>query len=91
MRRAVGEAGFETAVTTEDRENLRGADLLALRRKVLWENSTLGPIGYSPALAACAFDGVFHALGLARAVHGERTDPPEGSAADEAEPERAAS
>jgi peptidoglycan/xylan/chitin deacetylase (PgdA/CDA1 family) len=91
VRRAVAEAGFETGVTTEDRENLRGADLLALRRKVLWENSTLGPIGYSPALAACAFDGVFHALGLARAVDGERADAPEGSAGDEGEPERAAS
>ncbi|HEX9050633.1 MAG TPA: polysaccharide deacetylase family protein [Anaeromyxobacter sp.] len=91
VRRAVAGAGFETAATTEDRENLRGADLLALRRKVLWENSTLGPVGYSPALAACAFDGVFHALRLARAVHGERTDASEGSSADEGEPERAAS
>jgi peptidoglycan/xylan/chitin deacetylase (PgdA/CDA1 family) len=92
IRRAVAEAGFETAVTTEDRENLRGAEPFALRRKVLWENSTLGPTGYSPALAACAFDGVFHALGLARAVDGERPDaPPDAAAADEGEPERAAS
>ncbi len=91
VRRAVAGAGFETAVTTEDRENLRGADLLALRRKVLWENSTLGPTGYSPALAACTFDGVFQALGLARAVHGERADAPDGAASDETEPERAAS
>ncbi len=91
VRRAVAEAGFETAVTTEDRENLRGADPFALRRKVLWENSTLGPLGYSETLAACAFDGVFHALGLARAVDGERPDAPEGGAADEGEPERAAS
>ncbi len=91
VRRAVREAGFETAATTEDRENLRGADLLALHRRVLWENSTLGPRGYSPALAACAFDGVFHALGLARAVHGERGDVAEESPADEGEPEREAS
>ncbi|HET8541367.1 MAG TPA: polysaccharide deacetylase family protein [Anaeromyxobacter sp.] len=91
VRRAVAEAGFETGVTTEDRENLRGADPFALRRKVLWENSTRGPLGYSPALAACAFDGVFHALGVARAVDGERTDAPDASTADEGEPERAAS
>jgi peptidoglycan/xylan/chitin deacetylase (PgdA/CDA1 family) len=92
VRRAVREAGFETAATTEDRENLRGADPLALYRKVLWENSTLGAVGYSAALAACAFDGVFHALGIARAVDGERADPPESSTADEGEPEeRAAS
>jgi peptidoglycan/xylan/chitin deacetylase (PgdA/CDA1 family) len=90
VRRAVAEAGFETAATTEDRENLRGADPFALRRKVLWENSTLGPLGYSPALAACAFDGVFHAFGLARAVDGERADAPAGSASDDGEPEQAA-
>lgn len=91
VRRAVAEAGFETAATTEDKENLRGAEPFALRRKVLWENSTLGPAGYSPALAACAFDGVFLALRLARAVDGERPDAPEGSGAEEGEPERAAS
>ncbi len=92
VRRAVAEAGYETAATTEDRENLRGADVLALRRKVLWENSTLGPMGYSPVLAACAFDGVFHALGLARAVDGERADASEAAAADDGDPEeRAAS
>jgi peptidoglycan/xylan/chitin deacetylase (PgdA/CDA1 family) len=91
VRRAVAQAGFETAVTTEDRENLRGADPYALRRKVLWENSTLGLAGYSPALAACAFDGVFHALGLARAVDGARPDVPDSAAAGEGEPERAAS
>ncbi len=72
VRRAVAEAGFETALTTEDRENARGADLHRIRRKGLWENSTLGPLGYSASLAACNFAGVFHALGLARAVDGER-------------------
>jgi peptidoglycan/xylan/chitin deacetylase (PgdA/CDA1 family) len=72
VRRAVAEAGFETALTTEDRENSRGADLHRIRRKALWENSTLGPLGYSASLAACNFAGVFHSLGLARAVDGER-------------------
>ncbi len=74
VRRAVAEAGFETAVTTEDRENVRGGELHAIRRKVLWENSTLGPLGYSPTLAACAFDGVFQALGLAPAINLARPD-----------------
>jgi peptidoglycan/xylan/chitin deacetylase (PgdA/CDA1 family) len=75
VRRAVREAGFEAAVTTEDRENVIGGDPLTVRRKVLWENSTLGPVSYSPALAACNLDGVFHALRLARPVSGERPDP----------------
>jgi hypothetical protein len=59
------------AVTTEDAENVRGGDPLALRRKMVWENTTLGPAGYSPALAACNLEGVFTALGLVRPVPGE--------------------
>jgi hypothetical protein len=78
VRRAVAEAGFDAALTTEDGENARGGERHALRRKVLWENSTLGPRGYSPALAACCFAGVFQALGLARVVRGERPDAPGG-------------
>ncbi|HEY6006583.1 MAG TPA: polysaccharide deacetylase family protein [Anaeromyxobacter sp.] len=80
VRRAVAEAGFDAAVTTEDRENARPAEPHAVGRKVLWQNSTLGPLGYSAALAACCFAGVFQALRLARAVRGERPDPPAGSA-----------
>ncbi len=94
VRRAVAEEGFETAVTTEDRENARGGGLHALRRRVLWENSTLGPGGYSAALAACQFDGLFRVLGLCRAVDGARPDAPvEGARApaEDGEPERAAS
>lgn len=71
VRALVGECGFETAVTTEDRENVRGGDPLALRRKMIWENTTLGPVGYSPSLATCNLEGVFAALGLARPVDGE--------------------
>src|SRR5512133_3080502 len=56
VRRLVAAEGFLTAVTTEDRENLRGGELHAVRRKVLWENSTLGPSGYSPTLAQSSFD-----------------------------------
>jgi peptidoglycan/xylan/chitin deacetylase (PgdA/CDA1 family) len=75
VRRAAGEAGFEAAVTTEDRENVRGSDALAMPRKVLWENSTLGPLAYSRAVATCNLESVFHALGLAKPVSGERPDP----------------
>jgi peptidoglycan/xylan/chitin deacetylase (PgdA/CDA1 family) len=81
VRRAVREAGFATGSTTEDRENVRGCDLFTLRRKVLWESTTLGPLGYSAALAACSFEGVFSALRLSRSVPGERADPA-GAAAD---------
>jgi peptidoglycan/xylan/chitin deacetylase (PgdA/CDA1 family) len=93
VRRAVREAGFETGSTTEDRENVRGCDLYALRRKVLWESSTLGPLGYSAALAACSFEGVFSALRLARPVPGECPDPADAAAPGALQPaeERAAS
>ena len=74
VRRAVAEAGFQTGLTTEDRENTRGGDPYAMSRKVLWENSTLGPLSYSAALAICNLDSVFHTLGLARRVSGERPD-----------------
>jgi len=70
----VAEAGYRAAVTTEDVENRRGCDPFALKRKVLWENSTLGAAGYSEALAACNLDGVFGAMGLQRPVDGERPD-----------------
>ena len=74
VRRLVAECGFDAAVTTEDAENRRGGDSHALRRKVLWENSTLGPAGWSSMLATCNLEGVFTALRLARPVRGERPD-----------------
>jgi peptidoglycan/xylan/chitin deacetylase (PgdA/CDA1 family) len=83
VRRAVAEAGFETGLTTEDRENARGGDPFAMSRKVLWENSTLGPLSYSAALAICNLDSVFHTLGLARPVSGERPDAVPSAAGDE--------
>jgi peptidoglycan/xylan/chitin deacetylase (PgdA/CDA1 family) len=92
VRALVREAGFHSAVTTEDLENRRGGDLLSLRRKTLWENSTLGGAGYSSSLAACNLDGVFGALGWQRATSCERPDVPEtleqAEAEAEAEPER---
>jgi peptidoglycan/xylan/chitin deacetylase (PgdA/CDA1 family) len=95
VRRAVRAAGYETGSTTEDRENVRGCDPFALRRKVLWESSTLGPLGFSAALAACSFDGVFAALRMSRAISGERPDraeaAPPAEGAGGPEEERAAS
>jgi len=86
VRSEVGRAGFLSAVTTEDVENRRGGDLLLLKRKTMWENSTLGPIRYSRALAACNLDGVFAVLGWQRIAPGERPDLPDG----QEEPARAA-
>jgi peptidoglycan/xylan/chitin deacetylase (PgdA/CDA1 family) len=79
IRRAVREAGFDTGSTTDDRENVRGGDPFALRRKVLWEGTTLGPLGYSASLASCSLEGVF---GLLRRAgdDGERADPPAAAA-----------
>ena len=74
IRGAVRDAGFETGSTTDDRENVRGGDPYALRRKVLWEGTTLGPLGYSPSLATCSLEGVFGFLHRAR-DGGERPDP----------------
>jgi peptidoglycan/xylan/chitin deacetylase (PgdA/CDA1 family) len=74
VRNAVSDAGFVSAVTTEDTENRRGGDLFTLKRKTVWENSTLGAVSYSPALAACNLDGVFGALGWQRPTPGERPD-----------------
>jgi peptidoglycan/xylan/chitin deacetylase (PgdA/CDA1 family) len=83
VRRAVREAGFETGATTDDRENYRGGDPYALRRKVLWEGSTLGPLGYSAALATCSFEGVFGALKRRGTDAGERPDPAFGGVVDD--------
>ena len=91
VRRAVGEAGFEVAVTTEDRENVRGGDPFGMPRKVLWENSTLGPLAYSTAIAECNLESVFHALRLARSTSGERPDALAGVAEGAESQERVAS
>lgn len=83
VRRLVEAAGYEGAVTTEDRENVRAGDPFRLQRKMVWENTTLGPTAYSGALATCNLEGVFSALGLARAVPGEYSGlaavPPAGA------------
>ncbi len=89
VQRAVAEAGFEAAVTIEDEENRRGGAPYGLKRKVLWENTTLGPVGWSGFVATCNLGGVFSTLGLAHPVPGVRPDPlPEAAGRGAPDPER---
>jgi peptidoglycan/xylan/chitin deacetylase (PgdA/CDA1 family) len=76
--------GFRSAVTTEDMPNLIGGDPFTLKRKVLWENFSLGMKGeYSPSLTVCQLDDCFGMLGMRSPVlgrrprYGERTAPAE--------------
>ncbi len=53
IRQVIADAGYKIAVTTEKRINNQGADLLALGRISLCEESTRGIAGvYSPKIAA---------------------------------------
>jgi peptidoglycan/xylan/chitin deacetylase (PgdA/CDA1 family) len=73
IAQALQQAGFVSAVTTEDVANVPGVDPFALKRKVLWEASSLGALGgYSPSLTACQLDDVFGLLSLQRPVSGVR-------------------
>lgn len=75
--RVLARCGFRSAVTTEDRPNLLGGDPFALRRKVLWENFSLGlGGGYSAPLTACHLDDVFGMLGVSHPVLGRRPHRP---------------
>ena len=65
--------GFRSAVTTEDVPNRIGGDPFALKRKVLWENFSLGMLGdYSPSLTTCQLDDCFGVLGMSSPVLGKR-------------------
>jgi peptidoglycan/xylan/chitin deacetylase (PgdA/CDA1 family) len=71
--RILAKHGFRSAVTTEDLPNRIGGDPFTLKRKVLWENFSLGLDGsYSSALTGCQLDDVFGALGATNAVPGRR-------------------
>ena len=73
LAQALQRLGFASAVTTEDIPNLPGVDPFALKRKVLWENSSAGATGaFSRSLMACQFDDVFGALSLQAPVLGAR-------------------
>jgi hypothetical protein len=86
IAQALAEVGFVSGVTTEDMPNIPGVDPFALKRKVLWEASSLGPTGeYSRSLTACQLDHVFGLLSLQKPVPGIR--PTElGDGAQVAEP-----
>jgi len=65
--------GFVSAVTTEDMPNAPGVDPFALKRKVLWEASSAGMLGfYSKPLIACQFEDTFGMLALQKPVMGAR-------------------
>ncbi|WP_257457349.1 polysaccharide deacetylase family protein [Archangium lipolyticum] len=64
--------GFRSAVTTEDMSNLIGGDPFTLKRKVLWENFSVGLTGYSRSLTVCQLDDCFGVLGLRDPVPGRR-------------------
>ncbi len=84
VRDIVARAGFEAAVTIDDEENRHGGDRYSVKRKVLWENTTLGPVGWSRSVATCNLNDVFTTLRLTRPVLGERPDPvPEPAPAEE--------
>ena len=66
--------GFQSAVTTEDFLNRKGDSPFTLKRKVLWENFSIGTGGrYSSALTGCQLDDVFGMLGVHHPVPGLRT------------------
>ncbi len=72
--RVLREAGFRSAVTTEDLPNVIGGDPFTLKRKVLWENFSAGADGaYSSALTRCQLDDVFGTLGVNNPVPGRRS------------------
>jgi peptidoglycan/xylan/chitin deacetylase (PgdA/CDA1 family) len=74
--------GYRSAVTTEDFTNRIGGDPFTLKRKVLWENFSLGMGGdYSSCLTGCQLDDVFGVLGVNHPVPGYR---PQGVPASQA-------
>ncbi|MHB1846879.1 MAG: polysaccharide deacetylase family protein, partial [Deltaproteobacteria bacterium] len=75
-------AGYRSAVTTEARYNGLGADPFRIGRFTLWEGSSLGPLGYSDAIAACQLDGTFSALGIPKVVSGLSSGWPEEPSAN---------
>jgi peptidoglycan/xylan/chitin deacetylase (PgdA/CDA1 family) len=65
--------GFRSAVTTEDMSNRIGGNPFTLKRKVLWENFSVGVTGsYSPSLTVCQMDDCFGTLGMREPVLGRR-------------------
>jgi hypothetical protein len=75
--------GFRSAVTTEDMPNRIGGDPFTLKRKVLWENFSVGVTGgYSQSLTVCQLDDCFGTLGMREPVYGRRPQRAEALAAN---------
>jgi peptidoglycan/xylan/chitin deacetylase (PgdA/CDA1 family) len=73
VAQALKAEGFASAVTTEDMPNTPGIDPFALKRKVLWEASSAGILGfYSKPLIACQFENTLGMLALQRPALGAR-------------------
>ena len=73
VAQALKAEGFVSAATTEDMPNVPGIDPFALKRKVLWEGSSAGALGfYSKSLIACQFADTFGMLALQKPVLGAR-------------------
>lgn len=78
--RMLTRAGFRSAVTTEDLPNRIGGDPFTLKRKVLWENFSVGfDGGYSSCLTGCQMDDVFTTLGGGTVVIGRKEQRGAGS------------
>jgi peptidoglycan/xylan/chitin deacetylase (PgdA/CDA1 family) len=72
--RMLVKSGYRSAVTTEDLPNRVGGDPFTLKRKVLWENFSVGfDGGYSSCVTGCQLDDVFTSLGAGNVVIGHRT------------------
>jgi peptidoglycan/xylan/chitin deacetylase (PgdA/CDA1 family) len=66
--------GFRSGVTTEDVPNRIGGDPFTLKRKVLWENFSIGVLGdYSTVLTGCQLDDCFGVLGMSHPVMGRKS------------------
>ncbi|MGA9525306.1 MAG: polysaccharide deacetylase family protein [Myxococcaceae bacterium] len=86
--RMLTRAGYRSAVTTEDLPNRVGGDPYTLKRKVLWENFSLGfDGGYSSCLTGCQIDDVFTSLGAGSVVIGRRAQRAQASIPLFTEPE----
>jgi peptidoglycan/xylan/chitin deacetylase (PgdA/CDA1 family) len=71
--RILAQAGYRSAVTTEDLPNRVSGDPFTLKRKVLWENFSTGFDGsYSSCLTGCQLDDVFTSLGGGTVVLGRK-------------------
>jgi peptidoglycan/xylan/chitin deacetylase (PgdA/CDA1 family) len=65
--------GFRSGVTTEDLLNRVGGDPFTIKRKVLWENFSVGLDGtFSAPLLGCHVDDLFGLLGVNNPVPGRR-------------------